>query len=133
MTADQGMSLVWLSSSTCNPYSCTVSLPVLKMMVPCARSMPTSTYSSSVALPGWVLTRTAIGLTSSSDRSLSVWFGCRMVATLPRDKFEDPAIAGSSNLAGGGGFEPPLTGSEPVVLPLDDPPAEPFSIISDER
>src|SRR5439155_15259452 len=36
-------------------------------------------------------------------------------------------------LAGGGGFEPPLTGSEPVVLPLDDPPAEPFSIISDER
>src|SRR5437870_8137590 len=62
MTADQGMSLVWLSSSTCNPYSCTVSLPVLKMMVPCARSMPTSTYSSSVALPGWVLTRTVMGL-----------------------------------------------------------------------
>ena len=28
----------------------------------------------------------------------------------------------SSNLAGGGGFEPPLTGPEPVVLPLDDPP-----------
>src|SRR5207245_8110237 len=26
-------------------------------------------------------------------------------------------------MAGGGGFEPPLTGSEPVVLPLDDPPA----------
>src|SRR5712692_8391241 len=26
-------------------------------------------------------------------------------------------------VAGGGGFEPPLTGSEPVVLPLDDPPA----------
>jgi hypothetical protein len=26
-------------------------------------------------------------------------------------------------LAGGGGFEPPLTGPEPVVLPLDDPPA----------
>ena len=26
-------------------------------------------------------------------------------------------------VAGGGGFEPPLTGPEPVVLPLDDPPA----------
>jgi hypothetical protein len=26
-------------------------------------------------------------------------------------------------MAGGGGFEPPLTGPEPVVLPLDDPPA----------
>ena len=25
-------------------------------------------------------------------------------------------------VAGGGGFEPPLTGPEPVVLPLDDPP-----------
>jgi hypothetical protein len=25
-------------------------------------------------------------------------------------------------LAGGGGFEPPLTGPEPVVLPLNDPP-----------
>jgi hypothetical protein len=28
----------------------------------------------------------------------------------------------SKTLAGGGGFEPPLTGPEPVVLPLDDPP-----------
>lgn len=28
-------------------------------------------------------------------------------------------------MAGGGGFEPPLTGPEPVVLPLDDPPAKP--------
>src|SRR5215467_14038443 len=27
-------------------------------------------------------------------------------------------------MAGGGGFEPPLTGPEPVVIPLDDPPAE---------
>ncbi len=27
-------------------------------------------------------------------------------------------------VAGGGGFEPPLTGPEPVVLPLDDPPAQ---------
>ncbi len=27
-----------------------------------------------------------------------------------------------NSLAGGGGFEPPLTGPEPVVLPLDDPP-----------
>jgi|GraSoiStandDraft_56_1057294.scaffolds.fasta_scaffold355254_2 hypothetical protein len=26
-------------------------------------------------------------------------------------------------MAGGGGFEPPLTGPEPVVLPLDDPPS----------
>lgn len=26
------------------------------------------------------------------------------------------------DLAGGGGFEPPLTESESVVLPLDDPP-----------
>ena len=25
-------------------------------------------------------------------------------------------------MAGGGGFEPPLTGPEPVVLPLNDPP-----------
>src|SRR2546426_3422708 len=28
-------------------------------------------------------------------------------------------------LAGGGGFEPPLRGPEPRVLPLDDPPATP--------
>src|SRR5437870_649047 len=83
MTADQGMSLVWLSSSTCNPYSCTVSLPVLKVMVPCARSMPTSAYSSSVALPGWVLTRTVIGLTSCSDMSYQL-VGCRVVGTLVR-------------------------------------------------
>ena len=30
-------------------------------------------------------------------------------------------------MAGGGGFEPPLTGPEPVVLPLDDPPARPHT------
>src|ERR671923_104392 len=28
-------------------------------------------------------------------------------------------------LAGGGGFEPPLPGPEPGVLPLDDPPPKP--------
>src|SRR5216684_1820751 len=28
----------------------------------------------------------------------------------------------SGKLAGGGGFEPPLPGPEPGVLPLDDPP-----------
>src|SRR5262245_52332044 len=28
-------------------------------------------------------------------------------------------------LAGGGGFEPPLRGPEPRVLPLDDPPPTP--------
>src|SRR5579862_9074452 len=35
----------------------------------------------------------------------------------------------AQNLAGGGGFEPPLTGPEPVVLPLDDPPAAATTII----
>ena len=49
----------------------------------------------------------------------------RVLSLVSREKF--------TLVAGGGGFEPPLTGSEPVVLPLDDPPAEPFSIISDER
>ena len=44
----------------------------------------------------------------------------------------EPAGRQASRMAGGGGFEPPLTGSEPVVLPLDDPPAGPSSIISDE-
>ena len=29
------------------------------------------------------------------------------------------------DLAGGGGFEPPLPGPEPGVLPLDDPPPKP--------
>jgi hypothetical protein len=32
-------------------------------------------------------------------------------------------LGASEWMAGGGGFEPPLTGPEPVVLPLDDPPA----------
>src|SRR5574341_784802 len=36
-------------------------------------------------------------------------------------------------LAGGGGFEPPLTGPEPVVLPLDDPPAQEHLIIGMPR
>ena len=31
---------------------------------------------------------------------------------------------GCRQLAGGGGFEPPLTDSESVVLPLDDPPTQ---------
>ncbi len=31
-------------------------------------------------------------------------------------------------MAGGLGFEPRLMGPEPIVLPLDDPPVEVFSI-----
>jgi len=51
---------------------------------------------------------------------------------LPSEGLEPRDDAGSGSLvqsgaeeclAGGGGFEPPLTGPEPVVLPLDDPPA----------
>src|SRR5690625_1548216 len=37
-----------------------------------------------------------------------------------------PAQGGSFNMAGGEGFEPPLTESESVVLPLDDPPGDRF-------
>src|ERR687892_192688 len=33
-------------------------------------------------------------------------------------------------LAGGGGFEPPLPGPEPGVLPLDDPPPKPTAPIT---
>ncbi len=39
----------------------------------------------------------------------------KVLSLVSREKF--------TLVAGGGGFEPPLTGSEPVVLPLDDPPA----------
>src|SRR5690625_5909381 len=35
-----------------------------------------------------------------------------------------PAQGGLFNMAGGEGFEPPLTESESVVLPLDDPPGD---------
>src|SRR3989304_2523930 len=31
-------------------------------------------------------------------------------------------LGGAAKVAGGGGFEPPLRGPEPRVLPLDDPP-----------
>src|SRR3989304_2511259 len=34
-----------------------------------------------------------------------------------------PAERLNEEVAGGGGFEPPLRGPEPRVLPLDDPPA----------
>src|SRR3990170_7191547 len=34
-----------------------------------------------------------------------------------------PAEHLNEEVAGGGGFEPPLRGPEPRVLPLDDPPA----------
>ena len=46
----------------------------------------------------------------------------------PRAKSKRPAtfVVGPFDLAGGLGFEPRLTESESVVLPLDDPPKEPL-------
>ncbi len=65
------------------------------------------------------------------------------VATLPRSghstrrrwskTMSEPAGRQASRMAGGGGFEPPLTGPEPVVLPLDDPPAEQSHYIVSKR
>src|SRR5206468_6789623 len=40
----------------------------------------------------------------------------------PRKQRANSAPAPSEWMAGGGGFEPPLRGPEPRVLPLDDPP-----------
>src|SRR5947199_5161139 len=40
----------------------------------------------------------------------------------PRKQRANNAPAPSEWVAGGGGFEPPLRGPEPRVLPLDDPP-----------
>ena len=39
-----------------------------------------------------------------------------------RNRTTPGTVGAASNLAGGGGFEPPLPGPEPGVLPLDDPP-----------
>ncbi len=40
---------------------------------------------------------------------------------------------GAMLLAGGRGFEPRLTGPEPVVLPLDDPPTDSPILIAELR
>ena len=42
----------------------------------------------------------------------------------PLDECAVPLIIPACSLAGGGGFEPPLTDPESAVLPLDDPPSQ---------
>ena len=73
----------------------------------------------------WTILDEALRLTSFAQ-------GIRLARRWSKTMSE-PAGRQASRMAGGGGFEPPLTGSEPVVLPLDDPPVGPSSIISDER
>ena len=46
--------------------------------------------------------------------------GQKLVEIMAKRNVVQPDTTGY--MAGGGGFEPPLTGPEPVVLPLDDPP-----------
>ena len=46
---------------------------------------------------------------------------------LPQPKRRRPQNGGVDDLAGGPGFEPGLTESESVVLPLDDPPITGFA------
>ena len=48
--------------------------------------------------------------------------GSRTPATGVRGRRPRPLDDGTTNMAGGLGFEPRLAGPEPAVLPLDDPP-----------
>src|SRR5579864_6863685 len=66
------------------------------------------------------------GFEAALNLHLSVQFGSGRAAlrTLEKSGFcSGVQLAAIRYMAGGGGFEPPLTGPEPVVLPLDDPPA----------
>ena len=110
----------WSSPTNVQPGRCNAVCPVGFVQISrpptlglfaCSRTL---TPSGPVALRAPVLASGA----RSSNR------GGRIKSSPPASIHKkSPPIGGLLMLAGGEGFEPPLTESESVVLPLDDPPA----------